>query len=388
MLIGALLDLGAPLDGLREDLARLGVAGFSIRAERTWRGGLAGTHFQVTIDPGARPPRRNLPAILALIRASGLPPPVIADASRVFERLGAAEAKVHGCAIEEVHFHEVGAIDSIADIVGFCALHQRLGRPPLYASPIAVGEGFVATEHGKLPVPAMATLELLAGVPCEGGGLQEELCTPTGAALLSTLCSGFGRGFAYIPRKVGYGLGTRERASPPNAVRVIECEQLEPPAAAAGNDDVVVIETNLDDTTGQEIGRLIELCLARGALDVAAFPVVMKKGRPGHVLQVLAAPAYEAALAALLFAESPTLGVRCSSARRRILAREACRMQTSLGEVRVKIATLSDGVRRAAAEFDDLCRIAVERALALPEVRRRVQTEIDAELARAPSSRQ
>jgi uncharacterized protein (TIGR00299 family) protein len=375
MLVAALLDLGGDFEGLREDLARLRTDGFTVARERRWQGGLAGTRFVVTIDPAAKPPRRNLPAILALLGKSGLPDPVVERASRVFRRLGEAEAKVHGCALDEVHFHEVGALDSIADVVGFCALHHRMGAPRLLASPVAVGEGFVKTEHGLLPVPAMATLELLAGVPIEPIALKEELCTPTGAALLSTLCEGFGRDFAYVPRKVGYGLGTRERESPPNAVRAIACDLLAP-----AGESVVVLETNLDDATGQEIGRIVELALAKGALDAVVFPVVMKKGRPGQVVQLLSTDAAAPALEELLLAESPTLGVRRWRASRRILAREERRVPTSLGEVRVKVAQRPDGARTAAPEFDDLSRLASERSLPLAEVRRRIQPEIDAAL--------
>jgi pyridinium-3,5-bisthiocarboxylic acid mononucleotide nickel chelatase len=373
MLVGALLDLGAPLAGLREDLSLLRVPGFEVDAERKWRGGLAGTHFVVRLDPAHVPPRRNLPQILALIERSGLPAPVVERAARVFQRIGAAEAKVHGCPIDEVHFHEVGAIDSIADVVGFCALHHRLGAPRLLASPIAVGEGFVKTEHGRLPVPAMATLELLTGVPIENPGVREELCTPTGAALLSTLCEGFGRQFAFVPRRVGYGLGTRDRADPPNAVRAVLCE-----LAPERGDEVVVLETNLDDATGQEVGRLIERCLAAGALDALAIPVVMKKGRPGHVVQVLARPAEADAVEALLLADSPTLGVRRRDARRRLLPRRSETIATSLGEVRVKVAWLPDGSERLAPEFDDLARLADAHKMALERVRQRVQEEIAA----------
>jgi len=302
-----------------------------------------------------------------------LPAPVVERAVRVFQRIGAAEAKVHGCPIDEVHFHEVGAIDSIADVVGFCALHHRLGAPKLLASPIAVGEGFVKTEHGRLPVPAMATLELLTGVPIENPGVREELCTPTGAALLATLCEGFGRHFAYVPKRVGYGLGTRDRADPPNAVRAVLCE-----LAPERGDEVVVLETNLDDATGQEVGRLIERCLAAGALDALAIPVVMKKGRPGHVVQVLARPAEADAVEALLLADSPTLGVRRRNAQRRLLPRRSETIKTSLGEVRVKVASLPDGSERLAPEFDDLARLADAHKMALERVRQRVQEEIAA----------
>lgn len=371
MLVAALLDLGAPFEALEADLAALRVPGFRVVRERRWQGGLAGTRFRVELDPQARPPRRNLDDLLALLDASALAAAVRDDAASVFRRLGEAEAKVHGCALAEVHFHEVGALDSIVDVVGFCALRHRLGSPRLHASPVAVGEGFVRTEHGLLPVPAMATLELLRGVPVEAGGLREELCTPTGAALLSTLCSGFGRDLAYVPRRVGYGLGSRERADPPNALRAVECDLLEP-----GGAGVVVLETNLDDATGQELARLVERCLAAGALDAVVAPVTMKKGRPGHWVQVLAPDARAAALEELLLTESPALGVRRHRAARRIAPREQVRLRTALGEVAVKVATLPDGSRRAVPEFDELDRLAREHALPLAEVRRRLAAEL------------
>ncbi|MBL8842405.1 MAG: nickel pincer cofactor biosynthesis protein LarC [Planctomycetes bacterium] len=371
MLVAALLDLGAPFEGLEADLAALRVGGFTIAREKKWQGGLAGTRFLVQLDPHVKPPRRHLRDIVALIEASALPPAVQRNARRVFERIGAAEAKVHGCSIDEVHFHEVGALDSIADVVGFCALHHRLGAPRLFCSPIATGEGFVITEHGLLPVPALATLELLAGVPIVSGGLQEELCTPTGAALLSTLCEGFGRDFSYVPKRVGYGLGTRVRESPPNAVRVVECEM-----AAPAGESVVVLECNLDDATGQELGRLIERCLACGALDVVVLPATMKKGRPGHLLQVLATEAGAGAIEELLLLDSPTLGVRRTRATRRIVPRHAARVATSLGEVAVKVAELPDGRRRVAPEFAELDRLARDHALPLEEVRRRLAREL------------
>lgn len=371
MLVAALLDLGAPFEGLEADLAALHVAGLAVAREKKWQGGLAGTRFVVRQDPHAKLPRRNLRDIVALLEASALPPAVQRNARRVFERIGAAEAKVHGCSIDEVHFHEVGALDSIADVVGFCALHHRLGAPRLFCSPIATGEGFVITEHGLLPVPALATLELLAGVPIVSGGLQEELCTPTGAALLSTLCEGFGRDFSYVPKRVGYGLGTRVRESPPNAVRVVECEM-----AMAAGESVVVLECNLDDATGQELGRLIERCLASGALDVVVLPATMKKGRPGHLLQVLATEAGASAIEELLLLDSPTLGVRRTRASRRIVPRHAARVATSLGEVAVKVAELPDGRRRVAPEFSELDRLARDHALPLEEVRRRLDAEL------------
>jgi len=372
MLVAALLDLGASFEQLREDLAALRVDGFTIVREKKWQGGLAGTRFDVRLDPAVKQPRRGLREIEALLAASALPAAVKESATRVFRRIGAAEAKVHGCPIDEVHFHEVGAVDSIADVVGFCALHHRLGSPRLFASPIAVGEGFVKTEHGLLPVPAMATLELLAGVPVESGGLREELCTPTGAALLATLCEGFGRDLSYVPRRVGYGLGTRVRESPPNAVRVVECDVVAPPG-----EGIVVVECNLDDVTGQEIGRLIERCMGAGALDVVVAPVTMKKGRTGVLLQVLADPARAASIEELLLLDSPTLGVRRWRASRRIAAREAATWPTSLGPVKVKVATLPDGTRRVAPEFAELDRLARERSLPLAEVRRRLAAELD-----------
>jgi uncharacterized protein (TIGR00299 family) protein len=367
MLVAALLDLGASFDGLREDLKALRLVGFSIEREKRWQGGLAGTRFVVRPDAQTRPPRRNLRDIEALIAASSLPEAVRRNAISVFRRIGAAEAKVHGCAVEEVHFHEVGAVDTIVDVVSFCALHHRLGAPRLFCSPIAVGEGFVRTEHGLLPVPAMATLELLRGIPVEAGGLREELCTPTGAALLATFCERFGRDLAYVPSAVGYGLGTRERESPPNAVRVVACEVPEP-----AGEPIVVLATNLDDASGQELARVVERCLAEGALDVTVAPVTMKKGRPGHVIELLAPPARAAALEELLLRETPTLGVRRHAATRRIVPRESLAIETPLGPVQAKAATLPDGSRRVVPEFAELDRLAAAHALPIAEVRRRI----------------
>jgi hypothetical protein len=368
MLVASLLDLGASLERLRSDLEGLGIDGLELKASQEWQGGLAGTRFEVSAATDQ--PRRHLPQILALLGRSSLPSAVRDRAARVFRRIGEAEAKVHGCAIDAVHFHEVGAVDSIVDVVGFCLLHEQLGAPPILCSPLAIGEGFVQTEHGKIPVPAMATLELLRGVPVEMSGIAEELVTPTGAALLGTLSESFGRHHAFTPKAIGYGLGTRQRENPPNAIRAVLFER---PTSA--RERVEVIEVNLDDMTGQELSRVLQLCLEAGALDVTLLTATMKKGRPGQVLQVLAPTAERDALSALLFTETSTLGMRTYPVERWILERAEETRPTRFGEVRGKRIVGRDGRREWRPEFDELSRLAREQGRSLAEVRRAVEAD-------------
>jgi hypothetical protein len=379
MLLGSLLDFGAPLDRLNEDLTRLGIPGLRVQSEKAWQGGLAGTRVRVTAKEATQR-FRFLPEILSLLDQSGLSAAIQEPARRVFRRLAEAEAKVHGCSVEEVHFHEVGAVDSIGDIVGFCSLWAALESPTILCSPLAVGEGFVDSEHGSIPVPAMATLELLRGVPVEMSGLREELVTPTGAALLSTLCSQFGRHGSVTPRAIGYGLGTRVRESPPNAVRAILCER-----SGESQERVWAVETNLDDATGQELGHLLQRCFDLGALDVTVVAAQMKKGRPGHVVQVLTDEARRSVLEELLLAESPTLGVRRHVVERRILPREELLLATPWGEVRVKAHQDPRGRRHVVPEFDELVRLKKETGLSFDELRHELISIAGKESQRPPA---
>jgi len=379
MLVGALLDLGpVSIEQLQEDLARLDLPGLEVRAEHRHQGALAGTHFSVHASGSQQ--HRGFAEIRHRIERSSLATEVKAAAIRVFRRLGEAEARVHDCPLEKVHFHEVGAADSIADIVGFCALHHRLGAPEIRCSPLPVGRGFVATEHGRLPVPAMATLELLKGVPIEASELNEELVTPTGAAILSTFVRHFGRDFDYTPRAIGYGLGTRVRVDPPNALRAVLCEVVD-----SNESEVMVLETNLDDATGQELARVIEQCLAAGALDAVVLPAVMKKGRPGHLVQVLAHPEKADDVERVLFSETPTLGVRRHRARRTLLSRHSMRVETPYGSVAAKRILEADGAVRIAVENDEIRRIAQDSGRSMREIARKIGRHLEEKASGAPA---
>ncbi len=369
MLIASVLDAGASVDVVRDTVARLHLEAVSVEASKEWRGGLAGTRFQVRTNPQA--PRRHLPEIRQLLDRSSLPDSVKSSARLVFDNLGHAEAKVHGCALDDVHFHEVGAEDSLVDIVGFCALWHHLGTPSILVSPLAVGKGFVDTEHGKIPVPAMATLELLKGMPLETTSIPGELVTPTGAALLSTLGQEYGRGFSFVPCSIGYGLGTRDRSDPPNAVRAVFADR-EP----FDQDRVVLLESNLDDATGEEVGRVLNLCLDAGALDALVVPAQMKKGRPGHLVQVQARQKDVDELQRLLLEETSTLGVRRRGVDRAVLRRRVERRETSFGPIRVKVAERPSGREELSLEFEDLDRLSRNIPMPLPELRRRLLQEL------------
>jgi len=359
MMLGALLDAGLPPEDLRADLARLGLSGWELRSERVRRQGLAGT--QATIETAGPSPERHLSDILALIAASGLPAPVQEQASAVFTRLADAEAAVHGSDREHVHFHEVGALDSILDIVGSVAGLHRLGVEALYCSPLPLGGGFVESAHGRLPVPAPATVALLQGVPVYGGPLEAELVTPTGAALVATLCRGFGPLPALTISRVGLGAGSRDLPHP-NLLRLVLGEAAATPGArAAEGERICQLETNIDNMDPQLYDHLVELLLGAGALDVVLVPAIMKKSRPATIVQVLCPPERKDLLLDLLFTETTTLGVRMAYLDRVCLARESITVPTPWGPVAVKVAHLPGGGVRCAPEFED-CRARAREA--------------------------
>jgi uncharacterized protein (TIGR00299 family) protein len=366
MVLGALADAGAPLERIEAELRKLSVAGWSIAAERVKRKGLAATKVNVT--SGEQHLHRGLAEILGIIERAGLPERVAARASAIFRRLGEAEAKVHDLPVERVHFHEVGAVDAIVDIVGACAGFELLGLEEFYCSPLNVGGGRVETAHGTLPVPAPATAELLRGAPSYSTGIERELVTPTGAAIVATLCRSFGPMPPMQAQAVGYGAGTAELSAQPNVLRIFVGEAAEKTAGAGFDELVAVIETNVDDMNPQLYGYFAERALAAGALDVFAAPVQMKKGRPGQHVTVLCAPAAANAIVELLFRETTTIGVRITEARRRTLVRESVEVATPLGPVRMKVARLDGQVLNAAPEFDDCRRIAAERNVPLKQV--------------------
>lgn len=356
MLVGALADAGASQQALLDGLNALGLEA-TYEFARTRRAGISATKFHVA---GGRPANhRHLHHILGLIQRSGLPERVCRNAAAVFQNLGQAEAKVHGVPIEKVHFHEVGAVDSIADIVGACLGFELLGVEAVYCSAVNVGNGTVRTEHGTLPVPAPATAELLRGKPVYAQGPEAELTTPTGAALAVTLARDFGPLPPMRISETGYGAGERDFPQQANVLRVIVGEASGATEAAT----VSVIEANLDDASPEVLAYALERLLEAGALDVSLAPLLMKKGRPGTLLRVIARPEDRERLAAMVFAETTTLGLRWWDAERRVQERRWVEVQTRYGKVRIKI-----GESAWAPEYEDCRRLAREAGVPLKDV--------------------
>ena len=362
MFLGAALDLGVDRAALDGALSTLGVPGFRLLATPAESGGIRGTHVEVRVDEGqAR--ARHLPEILALIDRSGLAPRARASARAIFERIGRAEARVHGVAIEQVHFHEVGALDSIVDVCGAAAVMEILAWPRVLCAPPELGQGFVATAHGRLPVPPPAVLEILKGIPVRLGGPPGEAVTPTGAALLAELAEVADPASfpALVPQQVGYGVGTARWPDRPNVLRMTLGEEV-----ASGG--LWVLEANLDDCTGQLVARAIEAALAAGALDAWAAPLTMKKGRPGLLLGALSPGDRRDAVARVLLDETTTLGVRFHAVDRIELERELVPVATPYGVVRVKVARRGTATVGAHPEYDDCLARASEHGVPVREV--------------------
>jgi pyridinium-3,5-bisthiocarboxylic acid mononucleotide nickel chelatase len=377
MFLAAALDAGLPVAELTRALGTLGIPGWRLAAARAEAGGIAGTHLEVVLD-GPQPHHRALSEILALVRGSGLSLRAKDAALGIFERIGEAEARVHGIPVEQVHFHEVGAVDSIVDVCGAAVVLELLNWPRVVSTPPELGQGFVKTAHGLLPVPAPAVLELLRGVPVRPGGVVGEMVTPTGAAILAGLCE-VGTPPPFTPRRVGYGIGTKRWPDRANVLRMtIGEESLPLPAgeragergATSSTTDHAVLELscNLDDCTGQLVARAIEQALGAGALDAWAAPCTMKKGRPGLVLSALAPAEKCEAVARTFLAETTTLGVRFHPVDRIELSREHVAVETAYGPVRIKVGRLGDEILGAHPEHDDCAARAGERGVPLKEV--------------------
>ncbi len=363
MLLGALLDAGLPLERLRADLALLRLPGFDLRARTVYKNGFRATQAEVLVTDHAA--ERHLPEIEAVLRASGLPDAVQQQAAAIFRRIGQAEARIHGLPLEQVHLHELGGLDTIVDVVGVLCGLRALGVERIHAAPLPLGTGFVSGAHGRIPLPAPATLALLDGLPVEGRAARGETVTPTGAALLSSLVQRWGPIPPMRLRAVGYGAGQRDTEIP-NLVRLLLGEA--PAAAGVQVETIVRLSANLDDATAEEFGYAQERLLEAGALDVAFIPIFMKKNRPATRLEVLCRPAEAARLEALLFAETSTLGVRVERVERHALPRAIQRVQTPWGAVRLKVAALPGGGSRAAPEYEDCRRLAREHNLPLRRV--------------------
>jgi pyridinium-3,5-bisthiocarboxylic acid mononucleotide nickel chelatase len=371
MTLGALADAGCNLAEMETHLRRLPVSGWRISSEKVVRRGFRATRVKVESSDPQR--HRSLSDILQLIERAGLPPAIAERASRIFRRLGEAEALVHGVPIEKVHFHEVGAVDAIVDIVGTAAGFEQVGVEEFFCSALNVGGGRVDTQHGNLPVPAPAAAELLRGAPTYSNGIQRELVTPTGAAIVATLASQFGPQPAMTVAAIGLGAGSAELPEQPNVLRLFVGETAARGAdatvtGATLDEDIIVLEANLDDMNPQVYGYFTQRALEAGALDVFSIPVQMKKNRPGQLVTVLCKPADREKLSDLLFRETTTLGLRQSNVKRRTLQRESIAVETSLGSIRMKIARLNGHILNVAPEYEDCRKVAAERGVPLKQV--------------------
>ena len=352
MFVAALLDLGLSLNRLRGELKKIPTLQFDISSRKKTIHSLRVSQFQVICPKHEAP--RSWKQIGDLIKRSKLDAAVKSTSSEIFAALAAAEAKIHGVPIDEVHFHEVGATDSIVDIVAAVLGVRELGIESFYFSVIPLGRGLVSSMHGALPAPGPATLELLRGLPVVGIDIDTETVTPTGAAIVRTL----GRQFAHQPamtiEKIGYGAGKKEFGERPNLFRII----LGRVDSSAALEEMLVIETNIDDMNPQLFDHVMDRLFAAGARDVFLAPIQMKKNRPATLLSVIAEPRDRQKLSEIIFKETSTLGLRYYPVSRMILKRETKKVTTRFGEITVKIIEQLDGTRRAAPEYDDLKRIA------------------------------
>ena len=364
MTLGALIDAGADLAAIQTGIDSLGLPSCKLVTADVKKRGFRAT--QLTVEHEPEHAHRHLHHITAMIGRSTLTPQARELATAIFTRLGEAEAKVHGTAIQRVHFHEVGAVDSIADIVGAAIAFDLLGIERVISSPIPTGTGFVTIAHGRCAIPAPATAELLRGVPLSDFAVDGELTTPTAAAIVSTLAKHFGPVPAMIVDSIGYGAGQKDFEHP-NLLRILVGN-----ARDAGQnaqcDVIVLLETNLDDMPGESVGYCVERLWEAGALDVSLTPIQMKKGRPGVLLAVQSRPVDADMLEGILFRETTTLGVRRHKLARHVLPRESIEVQTSWGSVRGIVATLPDGTRRFSPEYDDCRGIASEQRISLEDV--------------------
>lgn len=364
MILGAFLDAGYPIEKLRRGLEGLGVGGFELDSERVLRNEISGTKLTVRITE--EQPHRHLEDLVRLIDQGTLPSRVKERSIAAFERLVEVEAGIHGQRPEEVHLHEVGAVDAIVDVVGTFLAVEESGIDRVISSPLPQGRGFVECAHGVIPVPAPATVRLLENVPIQGVLEEGETVTPTGALLVTELAESFGPIPSMILKRVGYGAGSREHGTRPNLFRLLLGEhQSDPGGQVCG---AVVLETNVDDMNPELFGYLAERLWAAGALDVGFIPIQMKKGRPGTMIHVICSPENQGLLEEILLRESTTAGVRAHKVERRVLEREVTTVQTRFGKIRVKISRLGPDMVKAAPEYDD-CRLrALEHRTPLREV--------------------
>lgn len=375
MVLGALIDAGLSLETLEKGLSSLAIRGYKLSAEKVKRSTITATKFKVIMDETEAQPERSLNGILRLIKASELPQKVKSTAGAIFQRLGEVEAKIHGVPLEEVHFHEIGAVDSIIDIVGVVFGLDILKMERFYSSPLPLGSGNISTAHSVLPVPAPATLQLMAMANAPVADFpkqsqpQGELVTPTGAAIVTTLAS-FSRPDMII-EKVGYGAGTKDFGAWPNVMRIWLGEEIEP----VGTEALILLETNIDDMSPEIYGYLMERLFATQAADVWFTPIQMKKNRPAVMLSVLAPKHAEFDLTETIMRETSTLGIRVRPVSRHIAEREIIEFNSTLGHMKAKVKRFMGNILSVHPEYEECRRIALERNIPLQEVYRITETE-------------
>ena len=380
MLTAALIELFPDPDAVLEELNGLGVPGVRFQREKTSKCGIQGTHIHVFVGDAQEDEHLHqhphdhhdhhhsgMAEIEHWISHIHTSDSVKANVLSVYQEIARAESLVHGVEIENIHFHEVGTLDALADVTAVCYLLEKLEYPKVYASPVHVGSGHVFCAHGILPVPAPATAEILKGIPIYGGQIQGELCTPTGAALLKRFVSEFGNMPVMTPEKVGYGMGKKDFAMA-NCVRMVLGETGE------GSDSVLELSCNLDDMTGEDIGFAMERLLAAGALDVFTTPIFMKKNRPAYLLSLLCREQQRQEMAALLFRHTTTLGIRETPHRRFLLSRTTEQVDTEYGAVTCKLSQ-GYGVVRRKPEYEELARLAREQDCSIAQIREAVKNE-------------
>jgi len=373
MIIGSFLDLGLPLEILSRELDKLNVKNFDLKSRLVKKSGIMATKFDVAV--GVEDVPRNYSSIEQIIQTSDMSSLVKDNACLTFHRLAEAEAEVHGTSVEKVHFHEVGAVDAIVDIVGAFVGMEWLGFPQCHASPLNVGKGTVECAHGTMPVPAPATAELLKGVPIYSNQIDGELVTPTGAAVLTTLCDSYGELSLFQIEKIGYGAGSREIQGSPNVLRVVEGTLSEEKQNTPAGLKVLILEANIDDMNPQIFGYVQEKLFELGVHDVFSCPVQMKKGRPGVLLTVVLPLDLFHSVCQILFQETTTLGVRCHESYRKVLVRAIEQVDCEFGTVSVKVARLDGKIVNFSPEYENCQRLARNNRVPYKRVQWRIIQE-------------
>ncbi len=375
MILAALLDAGLPLEELKVALSKISITGYDLSVKKTQRASIVATEVKVTIDEEIAAPMHDLRSVLRLIVGSDLPPGVKEKGTAIFQRLAEAESKIHGHSIEKVHFHELGGVDSMIDIIGALIGFDALKIEQFYSSSMPLGMGEVSTTEGILPLPAPATLELLrmahAPVLLLSNPLvsKAEVVTPTGAAIITSLAC-FERP-SMILENVGYGAGEKDFGIWPNVMRLWIGEEVAP----TRDSDLLLLETNIDDMNPEIYSYLMEKLLTQGVLDVWYTPIQMKKNRPATMVSVIVPRFAEASVVGTILCETSTLGIRATPVSRHICHRDVCRFQSSVGEATVKVKRFRGAVLAVSPEYEDCRRIALERNLPLHEVYRIVESE-------------